>query len=79
MTFDKDYFNQIYDFLNKPENLDRTFYLANLTADYDKFVFHVKYYIESVKSGPIIDLIEIVFVKCHFLKPPVLIPDLGPL
>lgn len=55
MIFDKEYFNQIYDFLNKDENLDRTFYLANLTADYDKFVFHVKYYIDSVKSGPIIE------------------------
>lgn len=45
MTFDPEYFNRIYAFINEADN--RQFEISDLTEEPDKFVFHLKYYIET--------------------------------
>lgn len=55
MTFDTEYFNGIAAFFNKKDNV--TYNVSDLTNDNDKFVFHVKYYIDHRQA----DMCEVVF------------------
>lgn len=47
MTFDPTYFTALYNFIQDPENLDRSFALLDLTETPDKFIYHIKYYIDT--------------------------------
>ncbi len=45
MEFDKEYYQGLYQWIQLQDG--KTFDINDLTEDYDKFVFHLKFYIET--------------------------------
>lgn len=53
--FDIEYFNKLSDFLNSKDNI--IYEVEDLTNEHEKFIFHIKYYIDNRSS----DLIHVEF------------------
>lgn len=50
--FDSNYFNAISKFLNEKDGI--IYNIEDLTDDYDKFIFHIKYYIDTRRGDDLV-------------------------